>query len=100
MRSTSPIEEAKAIPHSERSKGVPNNTISLEDSTNLPQKENFKNSDSFQGNNNANVNDSSKSKDVIIKMIKGKECNFESSKLSKREWNELMESFNFKEKII
>jgi len=43
---------------------------------------------------------SSKSKDVIIKMIKGKECNFESSKLSKREWNELMESFNFKEKII
>ena len=37
----------------------------------------------------------------IKRMIKGKEeCNFESSKLSKREWNELMESFNFKEKII
>ena len=43
---------------------------------------------------------SSKSKAVIVKMIKGKECNFENSKLSKREWNELMESFDFKEKII
>ena len=43
---------------------------------------------------------SAKSKAVIAKMIKGEECNFENSKLSKREWNELMESFNFKEKII
>ena len=34
------------------------------------------------------------------KMIKGEKCDFESSSLSKREWNELMESFGFKEKIL
>ena len=43
---------------------------------------------------------SAKGKAVIQKMIKGQDCNFESSNLSKREWNELMESFGFKEKII
>jgi thymidylate synthase (FAD) len=43
---------------------------------------------------------SSKGKSVISKMIKGENCNFENSKLSKREWNELMESFGFKEKMI
>ena len=43
---------------------------------------------------------SSKGKSVISKMIKGENCNFENSKLSKREWNELMESFDFKEKMI
>ena len=43
---------------------------------------------------------SSKSKLVIEKMIKGQVCNFENSNLSKREWNELMESFGFTEKII
>ena len=43
---------------------------------------------------------SSKSKLVIEKMIKGQACNFENSNLSKREWNELMESFGFTEKII
>ena len=37
---------------------------------------------------------------VIQKMIKGESCDFESSTLSKREWNELMESFGFKEKIL
>ena len=37
---------------------------------------------------------------VIQKMIKGEPCDFDSSKLSKREWNELMESFGFKEKIL
>ena len=42
---------------------------------------------------------SSKGKAVIQKMIKGKPCNFETSNLSKREWNELMESFGFKEQI-
>ena len=40
------------------------------------------------------------SKLVIMKMIKGESCDFESSKLSKREWNELMDSFGFKEKMI
>ena len=43
---------------------------------------------------------SAKGKLVIQKMIKGQPCDFETSKLSKREWNELMESFGFKEKIL
>ena len=43
---------------------------------------------------------SSKSKLVNEKMIKGQACIFENSNLSKREWNELMESFGFTEKII
>tara|TARA_B100001250_G_scaffold31099_1_gene25479 strand:+ start:201 stop:1148 length:948 start_codon:yes stop_codon:yes gene_type:complete len=43
---------------------------------------------------------SAKGKVVIQKMIKGESCDFESSKLSKREWNELMESFGFNEKMI
>ena len=43
---------------------------------------------------------SAKGKLVIQKMIKGQDYNFESSNLSKREWNELMESFGFKEKIL
>ena len=43
---------------------------------------------------------SSKGKYVIKKMIKGETCDFNSSALSKREWNELMESFGFKEKIV
>jgi len=43
---------------------------------------------------------SGKGKAVIQKMMKGEKCDFETSKLSKREWNELMESFGFKEKIL
>ena len=43
---------------------------------------------------------SSKGKLVISKMIRGESYDFENSKLSKREWNELMESFGFKEKMI
>ena len=43
---------------------------------------------------------SGKGKAVIKKMMKGQKCDFESSNLSKREWNELMESFGFKEKIL
>ena len=43
---------------------------------------------------------SAKSKVVIQKMLKGQECDLKSSNLSKREWNELMESFGFKEKIL
>ncbi|MDC0059865.1 FAD-dependent thymidylate synthase, partial [Pelagibacteraceae bacterium] len=42
---------------------------------------------------------SAKGKLVIQKMLKGEGCDLETSKLSKREWNELMESFGFKEKI-
>jgi len=43
---------------------------------------------------------SAKGKEVIKKMIKGDPCDFEGSKLSKREWNELMESFGLKDKIV
>ena len=43
---------------------------------------------------------SAKAKIVIQKMLKGENCNLKSSNLSKREWNELMESFGFKGKIL
>ena len=43
---------------------------------------------------------SAKGKKVIQKLIKGEKCDLESSNLSKREWNELMQSFGFKEKIV
>ena len=33
-------------------------------------------------------------------MVKGEKITYEDSGLSKREWNELMSSFEFKEKII
>tara|TARA_B100001123_G_scaffold33847_1_gene35188 strand:- start:1243 stop:2190 length:948 start_codon:yes stop_codon:yes gene_type:complete len=42
---------------------------------------------------------SAKGKIVIQKMIKGERCDIESSGLSKREWNELMDSFGFKEHL-
>jgi thymidylate synthase (FAD) len=42
---------------------------------------------------------SAKGKIVIQKMIKGEKCNMESSGLSKREWNELMDSFGFKQHL-
>ena len=38
---------------------------------------------------------SAKGKIVIQKMIKGEKCDINSSGLSKREWNELMQSFGF-----
>ena len=40
---------------------------------------------------------SAKGKIVIQKMIKGEKCDIETSGLSKREWNELMDSFGFKQ---
>jgi len=43
---------------------------------------------------------SGKGKAVIQNMLKGEKCEFSSSNLSKREWNELMESFGFKDKIV
>ena len=43
---------------------------------------------------------SSKGKNIIEKLIKGEEVNIDNSNLSKREWNELMEAFNLKDKII
>ena len=46
------------------------------------------------------VNVSAKGKKVIQQMVKGEKINYENSGLSKREWNELMSSFNFNEKIV
>jgi hypothetical protein len=46
------------------------------------------------------VNVSAKGKKVIQKMATGQKCDFDSSGLSKREWNELMTSFGFTEKIV
>ena len=46
------------------------------------------------------VHVSSKGKKVIRKMVKGEKVTFENSDLSKREWNELMSSFDFNEKIV
>ena len=43
---------------------------------------------------------SSKGKSVIQKLIKGEKVSIEESGLSKREWNELMEAFNLKDKLI
>ena len=46
------------------------------------------------------VHVSSKGKKVIRQMVKGEKVSFETSGLSKREWNELMTSFDFSEKIV
>ena len=46
------------------------------------------------------VHVSSKGKKIIQKMIKGEKVGLEESGLSKREWNELMNSFGFTEKIV
>ena len=43
---------------------------------------------------------SSKGKVVIQKLIKGEKVSMEDSGLSKREWNELMEAFDLKDKLI
>ena len=42
---------------------------------------------------------SAKGKKIIQQMVKGKKVSYEESGLSKREWNELMSSFAFNEKI-
>ena len=43
---------------------------------------------------------SAKGKEIIKKMIEGKKCDYESSGLSKREWNELMGSFGFNQNLV
>ena len=43
---------------------------------------------------------SAKGKAVIQKLINGEEISMEQSDLSKREWNELMEAFDLKDKLI
>ena len=43
---------------------------------------------------------SAKGKEVIKKLIKGDNVDIDQSGLSKREWNELMEAFDLKDKLI
>jgi thymidylate synthase (FAD) len=43
---------------------------------------------------------SGKGKLIIQKLIKGENISSDDSGLSKREWNELMEAFEIKDKII
>ena len=43
---------------------------------------------------------SAKGKVIIQKLLKGEEINLEQSGLSKREWNELMEAFEIKDRIV
>jgi thymidylate synthase (FAD) len=43
---------------------------------------------------------SSKGKEILIKLINGEEVSLEQSGLSKREWNELMISFNLKDYVL
>ena len=56
--------------------------------------------DAFMDYRTGGMEISAKGKIVIKKMIKGEKCSLEESKLSKREWNELMDSFGFKEKML
>ena len=46
------------------------------------------------------VHVSAKGKKVIQLMAKGEKVSYESSGLSKREWNELMNAFEFKDKLL
>ena len=43
---------------------------------------------------------SAKGKEVLKKLIKGHKVDMDQSGLSKREWNELMEAFDLKDKLI
>ena len=43
---------------------------------------------------------SAKGKNIIQKLLKGEDVSIDTSGLSKREWNELMESFELKNKIV
>ena len=43
---------------------------------------------------------SNKGKNIIKRLIKGEKISLEGSGLSKREWNELMEAFDLKDKLI
>ena len=43
---------------------------------------------------------SAKGKEVLKKLIRGDKIDIDQSGLSKREWNELMEAFDFKDNLI
>ena len=46
------------------------------------------------------VSVSAKGKLIIQKMVKGEKVDINESGLSKREWNELMGAFDFKDKLV
>ena len=56
--------------------------------------------DAFMDYRVGGIEVSEKGKFVIQKLIKGEKVSIEDSKLSKREWNELMESFELIDKIV
>ena len=56
--------------------------------------------DAFMDYRVGGIEVSAKGKLIIQKLIKGEDVDMKSSGLSKREWNELMESFSLQEKII
>ena len=56
--------------------------------------------DAFMDYRVGSIEVSAKGKNIIKKLIKGEKVLIEDSGLSKREWNELMEAFEIKEKII
>jgi len=43
---------------------------------------------------------SAKGKNIIQKIMKGEKVSIDNSGLSKREWNELMEAFDLKDRLI
>ena len=56
--------------------------------------------DAFMDYRVGGIEVSEKGKFVIQKLIKGEKVSIEDSGLSKREWNELMEAFDLKNKLI
>ena len=56
--------------------------------------------DAFMDYRVGGIEVSTKGKVIIQKLIKGDKVNVESSGLSKREWNELMNAFDLKDKLI
>ena len=55
--------------------------------------------DAFMDYRVGGIEVSSKGKTIIQKLIKGENIDLDSSGLSKREWNELMDSFGFKQHL-
>ena len=55
--------------------------------------------DAFMDYRVGGVEVSSKAKMILQKLIKGEKVSFDKSGVSKREWNELMISFDLKDKV-
>ena len=56
--------------------------------------------DAFMDYRVGGIEVSLKGKEVIKKLIKGEKIDIDQSELSKREWNELMEALDLKDKLI